>query len=71
VMTITLLPLGAAGLMGIGGDSLLRFAANMAVFYARRRKLHLRRIGYRYENCKKRTHRKRIKKSAKKKSRNP
>ena len=58
VMTITLLPLGAAGLIGVGGDSLLRFAANMAVFYARRRKLHLRRIGYRYENCKKKAPRK-------------
>ena len=52
VMTITLLPLGAVGLMGIGGDSLLRYATHMAVFFTRRRKLHLRRIGYRHENCK-------------------
>ena len=62
VMTITLLPLGAAGLMGIGGDSLLRFAIHMAVFFTRRRKLHLRRIGYRYENTKKKAPRKRAKK---------
>ena len=62
VMTVTLLPLGAVCLMGIGGDSLLRFVTHVAVFLARRRKLHLRRIGYRYENCKKKATRKRAKK---------
>jgi benzoate membrane transport protein len=62
VMTVTLLPLGAVGLMGIGGDSLLRFATHVAVFSARRRKLHFRRIGYRYENVKKKARSRRTKK---------
>lgn len=52
VMTITLLPLGVFGLMGIGGDSLFQFAAHMALFFTRRRKLHFRRIGYRYDKYK-------------------
>ena len=46
VMTVTLLPLGVLGLMGIGGDSLLRFAAHVFKFLKRRRNLHFRRIGY-------------------------
>ena len=49
VMTVTLLPAGIVGLMGIGGDSLLQFIIHMVKFWARRRKLHMRRIGYRYE----------------------
>jgi hypothetical protein len=49
VMTMTLLPLCVVGLMGIGGDSLIQYAAHMAMFFARRRKLHFRRIGYRYD----------------------
>jgi len=55
VMTVTLLPLGVVGLMGIGGDSLMRFAAHMIMFFARRRKLHFRRIGYRYDKDKDKT----------------
>jgi hypothetical protein len=50
IMTLTLLPIGVIGLMGIGGDSLMQNAAHMARFFIRRRKLHLRRIGYRYEH---------------------
>jgi hypothetical protein len=49
IMTVTLLPIGVIGLMGIGGDSLLQYAAHMARFFIRRRKLHLRRIGYKYK----------------------
>jgi hypothetical protein len=49
MMTITLLPLAVIGLMGIGGDSLMQYAAHMVMFFARRRKLHFRRIGYRYD----------------------
>jgi len=52
VMTVTLLPVGIIGLMGIGGDSLMQFAIHMIMFWKRRRKLHLRRIGYRYEQTK-------------------
>lgn len=48
VMTVTLLPLGVFALMGLGGDSLLQYATHMAVYWARRRKLHYKRIGYRY-----------------------
>jgi hypothetical protein len=48
VMTVTLLPLLVVGLMGIGGDSLFQYAVHVAVFLARRRKLHFRRIGHRY-----------------------
>ena len=49
IMTVTLLPLGVVGLMGVGGDSLMQFVAHMIMFFARRRKLHFRRIGYRYD----------------------
>ena len=44
-------------LMGIGGDSLLRFVTNMVLFWVRRRRLHYRRIGYHYGTTV--THRKR------------
>ena len=53
VMTVTLIPLCVVGLMGISGDSLLQYAARMILFFVRRRKLHLRRIGFQYENYKK------------------
>ena len=52
VMTVILLPVAVIGLMGIGGDSLMGFLYHMARFWLRRRKLHLRRIGYRYEQNK-------------------
>jgi len=52
VMTVTLLPLAVVGLMGIGGDSLMQYAAHVAMFFTRRRKLHYRRVGYRYERSK-------------------
>ena len=54
IMTVTLLPVGIVGLMGIGGDSLMQFAVHMIMFWKRRRKLHLRRVGYRYEQTKRR-----------------
>jgi hypothetical protein len=52
IMTVTLLPLCVVGLMGIGGDSLMQFAAHIATHLVRRRKLHFRRIGYRYDKNK-------------------
>jgi len=52
IMTVTLLPVGILGLMGIGGDSLIQFATHMIMYWKRRRKLHLRRVGYRYEQTK-------------------
>jgi hypothetical protein len=69
VMTVTLLPLGVVGIMGIGGDSLLRYAAHMVLFFARRRKLHFRRVGYRYDND--RTPKTGGKRQKKKRRRNP
>ncbi|MPM73599.1 hypothetical protein SDC9_120581 [bioreactor metagenome] len=48
VMTVTLLPLGVFALMGLGGDSLLQYATHMVLYWMRRRKLHYKRIGYRY-----------------------
>jgi hypothetical protein len=50
IAVVTLLPLCVLGLMGIGGDSLSGYVWRMILFWARRRKLHLRRIGYRYEH---------------------
>jgi hypothetical protein len=50
VMTVTLLPLGVIGLMGIGGDSLMQYVAHMVRFFIRRRKLHYKRIGRNYDN---------------------
>jgi hypothetical protein len=55
VMTVTLLPLAVAGLMGIGGDSLMQYAAHIIMFLVRCRKLHFRRIGYRYDKYKTKT----------------
>lgn len=49
IMTLTLLPLAVVALMGIGGDSLLQYFAHITRYWIRRRKLHFRRIGYRYE----------------------
>jgi len=65
IMTVTLLPLGVLGLMGIGGDSLLQFAGHVAKFLTRRRKLHYRRIGYVYEKAAKPSGRGRVKKKSK------
>lgn len=49
VMTVTLLPLAVLSMMGIDGDSLFQYLYYMARFLIRRRKLHCRRVGYRYE----------------------
>ena len=53
IMTVTLIPLCIVALMGIGGDSLIQCAVRMVFFFFRRRKLHLRRVGYHYEKYKK------------------
>ena len=49
IMTVTLLPLGVVAVMGIDGDSLLQYLGHMIAFRANRRKLHFRRIGYKYD----------------------
>lgn len=48
IIFVILLPLLALALFGIGGDSLFERFFYMVRFVFRRRKLHLRRVGYRY-----------------------
>ncbi len=48
VMTLTLLPLGVLSMMGIDGDSLFQYVSHMIRYAAGRRKLHFRRVGYKY-----------------------
>ena len=49
VATVTLLPLGVLAMMGIDGDSLFQYLGHMFSYLKNRRKLHYRRIGYRYD----------------------
>ena len=49
VMTVTLIPLGVIAIMGIDGDSLLQYLWHIITFWINRRKLHFRRIGYKYD----------------------
>lgn len=49
VMTVTLIPLGVVAVMGIDGDSLLQYLWHIISFWCNRRKLHFRRIGYKYD----------------------
>ena len=49
VMTVTLLPLAVVSFMGIDGDSLLQYLGHIIAFFMHRRKLHFRRIGYKYD----------------------
>ena len=49
IMTVTLLPLGVVAVMGIDGDSLLQYLGHMIAFWGNKRKLHFRRIGYKYD----------------------
>ena len=47
VMTVTLLPLGVLAVMGIDGDSLFQCLAHVLKFAGNRRIIHMRRVGYR------------------------
>lgn len=49
VMTVTLLPLAVVSVMGVDGGSLLQYLGYIICFWMRRRKLHFRRIGHRYD----------------------
>lgn len=64
VMTVTLIPIGILAAMGIDGDSLFQYAGHIICYLAHRRKLHLRRVGYKYDQRQLRK-----KKSRKKKAR--
>lgn len=66
VMTLTLLPLGVLSMMGIDGDSLFQYASHMIRYAANRRKLHFRRIGYKYDQKQLKKKRPKKKKTAKK-----
>lgn len=66
VMTLTLLPLGVLSMMGIDGDSLFQYASHMIRYAANRRKLHFRRVGYRYDAGQLKKKRPKKKKAAKK-----
>lgn len=49
VMTLTLLPLAVISVMGVDGGSLFQYIGHITRFWTHRRKLHFRRIGYRYD----------------------
>lgn len=49
VMAVTLIPLGILSAIGINGDSLLQYVGHIIHFFINRRKLHLRRVGYKYD----------------------
>lgn len=49
VMSVTLIPLGILSAVGINGDSLLQYVGHIIRFFINRRKLHLRRVGYKYD----------------------
>lgn len=62
VMTVTLIPLSVLSLMGIGGHSLMQYLGNIVRYGLNRRKLHYRRIGYRYGQAKQQPKKKKKKK---------
>lgn len=66
VMTLTLLPLGVLSMMGIDGDSLFQYVSHMLRYVAGRRKLHFRRVGYKYDQKQLKKKRPKKKKTAKK-----
>lgn len=49
VMTVTLIPTLILSAMGINGDSLFQYIGHMIKFLIKKRKLHLRRVGYKYD----------------------
>ena len=67
VMTLTLLPLAVVSVMGIDGDSLFQYLGHILSFWMRRRKLHFRRVGYRYDPKQQGKPKAKVRKTAKKK----
>lgn len=51
VMVVTLIPLAVLSVMGIDGDSLFQFVGHIVRFWFKRRKLHMRRVGYKYDQA--------------------
>ena len=48
VMVVTLIPIGVIAVMGVDGDSLFRYLGHIFRHLLHRRKLHFRRVGYKY-----------------------
>lgn len=61
VMTVTLLPLAVVSAMGVDGGSLFQYIGHIIHFWTHRRKLHFRRIGYRYGQSKRKKNRRKEK----------
>lgn len=49
IMTLTLLPLAVISAMGVDGGSLFQYIGHMIQFLVHRRQLHMRRVGYHYD----------------------
>ena len=49
IMTVTLIPLAVVSMMGIDGDSLFQYIGHMIQYLLCKRKLHMRRVGYKYD----------------------
>lgn len=49
VMTLTLLPTAVLAIKGIDGESLFQYLAHIIRFFLGRRKLHFRRVGFKYD----------------------
>lgn len=49
VMTVTLLPTAIISMMGIDGDSLFQYLSHIVRYMTTKRKLHFRRVGYKYD----------------------
>lgn len=62
IMTVTLIPLAVVSMMGIDGDSLFQYIGHMIQYLFSKRKLHMRRVGYKYDQSQ-------LKKKKKKKTR--
>lgn len=49
IMTLTILPTAVVSLMGIDNDSLLQYFGHILRFLHNRRRLHMRRVGFKYD----------------------
>lgn len=59
LMTVTIMPIAVVSMIGVDGDSLFQYIGNVFQFFVNRRKLHLRRVGFRYYDQKKKRKKKR------------
>ena len=51
IMTVTLIPLAVVAMMGIDGDSLFQYIGHIIRFMLTKRKLHFRRVGFKYDEA--------------------